>query len=212
MADIEHNAIADPQIHEPKGVVAAANGDILSKVGGVSAWVLPSSLSGVAKAPQFVQTADQIVANTVTETTILGTGVGTLTIPANVLKVGSLISCKVEGIVSDTANPSLRIRAKIGGVIIVDSGAVVLGGTANDHFALDVQMVVRAIGATGKLMSTGGAVTSKNDHFALVRAGASPDELTIDTTTSLLMDMTVEWGTANAGNTITGQICILRVD
>ena len=212
MANVEHNVLAGADLHEPKALAAASEDQVLTRKGATATWIDPKDLVGIVKAPLFIQTADLTVANSVTEVTILGAGLGTLIIPANSLKVGSVIICKVEGIVSDTMNPTLRVRIKAAGVTIVDSGAVSLGGTSDDHFAIDVQMIVRTIGTTGTMMTTGGVITSRNDHFGLVRAGASPDVSVINTTLGLAMDATVEWGTAATGNTITSQICVLKVD
>lgn len=42
MADVQHSAIADPDIHEPKGVAAAASGEVYVANGaGSGAWGLP---------------------------------------------------------------------------------------------------------------------------------------------------------------------------
>lgn len=44
IADIEHKDISDPNIHETKGVAAAVNGQVHARIGGLGAWVDPSSL------------------------------------------------------------------------------------------------------------------------------------------------------------------------
>lgn len=45
MADVQHKDITDPFIHETKGIVAATNGQVHAKVGGVGAFVTPSTLT-----------------------------------------------------------------------------------------------------------------------------------------------------------------------
>lgn len=206
MATVEHNVITDPEIHEPKGVAAAADGEVLSKVSGVSAWVQPSTLVGLQSLPIFVQTQDVIVQNTLTETTLIGVGEGSLILAANTIKVGGFIEATIQGVISRTANPTLRFRAKASGFTILDTGFKVISGITNGHWVARISAITRAIGTTGKIMLAGSFVTSGGDHFEMVRIGTSPDEVTLDTTVAIALDFTVEWGTADAANIINAQL------
>lgn len=165
---------------------------------------------GVQLLPIFVQIEDVIVANTVIETSMIGTGIGSLVLAANTIKIGGFIEATIQGIISATANPTIRFRAKANGFTILDTGAIVISGVSGDHFIAIVSASTRATGPTGKIMVVGSFVTSKGDHFAMVRAGPSPDEITLDTTLPTTLDFSVEWGTANASNIITTQL--IRVE
>lgn len=61
----------------------------------------------------FTSTATQTVASTVTETTILGTGSGSLTIAANYLTVGKLLRLYIRGLYSTPALNIGNISVKI---------------------------------------------------------------------------------------------------
>ena len=162
-----------------------------------------TALKSISTNTLFISTTDAVVLNTTDETTIVSTGVGSVIIPASKLnKIGVKFQTSVQGIISDTGNPSFELRVKLGGLTIGDSGANSLGSILNDHWRMDLEFVVRTIGVTGTIMATGGFVTAKDDHFSLVNLGT----LVIDTTVDQTLDVTVQWGSANASNTVTCQI------
>lgn len=154
----------------------------------------------------FISNVDVVVANTVTETTLTGAGVGSLTIPAADLVADVKFKVKAQGIITDTGNPSAQIRVKLGTVNIGDSGANNLGAISDDHWVLDLEFVIRTEGVAGTVMASGGFFTSKNDHFPLVNLGT----VVIDTTVDQTVDVTFQWGTASASNTVTAQILELE--
>lgn len=159
----------------------------------------------------FTATADATVANTAAETSILGTGVGTKTLPANFLVAGKTIRGKVRGILSDTLTPTINIKVKLGATVIMQTTAVALiTGLANAGFDLGFDMTCRTTGASGTVM--GGAMFFyANGTTAQVLAGAGTAAVTVDTTSSQVIDVSVTWGTASASNTITGQTVTLEV-
>lgn len=153
----------------------------------------------------FVTKADVTVADTVAETTLLGQGNGTLTIPANSTGIGDRFHFEAKGFMSSTANPTLRIQLKSGGVLLADTGAVPVGNLANGHWVLSGDVVTRAIGVGGSVVVSGSFITSADDHFEFV----SLTPVALDTTIDRVVDVTVTWGTALAGNTLTQQIAYL---
>jgi len=154
----------------------------------------------------FISNVDVTVENTVVETTIIGDGAGTVTIPGHKLKKDAKFLILAQGVVSDVANPTFQIRVKLGGVLLVDSGANTLNIQTDEHVTVMCEIMVRSIGVTGTVVALGDFQTSASDHFAMV--DASPT--VIDTTIDQLLDITVEWGTANASNTVTFQITELH--
>lgn len=151
----------------------------------------------------FTQTADQTVTNTVTETTILGTGVGTKTLPANFFAVGKTIRLRVGGVYSTPAlaTPSLIIKVKYGATVIATvTTTALLSGATNLEFDGEILITCRTTGASGTVMvhgdveyATGVAGTISVDP--LNNAGATT---TIDTTASNALDVTVQWDTATS--------------
>lgn len=153
----------------------------------------------------FVSTEDVTVANTITETTLLGAGNGSLTIPANSTGIGDRFAFSVQGIMSSMANPTVRIQLKSGGVLLADTGARVIGNLVNSHWIIEGDVVTRSIGETGTATISGSFTTSADDHFEFVNTVP----VTIDTTINRVVEVTVIWGAAAAGNTITTQIASL---
>lgn len=149
----------------------------------------------------FAQTSDQAVANTVTETSIIGTGNGTMTLPANYLVAGKTLRIRIGGVYSTPAlsTPSVLIKLKYGSTVIatVTTSSLLTAATAL-QFDGQAMITCRSVGTTGSvvvhgslLYSTGAVGTNSLD--ALNNAG-SPT--TIDTTTANLLDVTIIWDSA----------------
>lgn len=151
--------------------------------------------------PVFSQTASVTVGNTTTETTLIGAGTGSVTLPANFFIQGKSIRLQMRGVVSSTGGPNTRIRVKLGATTILDSGAVASAAGTNDGFVIDVLITCRTTGATGTVFAQG--------SYQELIVGANILDLaatatsTVDTTGTLALDITQEWGTMAAGNTLT---------
>ena len=153
----------------------------------------------------FVSTEDVTVVNTVAETTLLGAGNGSLIIPADTTAIGDRFAFTIQGIISSTANPTLRLQLKSGGVLLADTGASSIGNLTNGHWIITGDVVTRTIGGAGTVTISGSFTTSAGDHFEFVNIVP----VTIDTTINRVVDVTAIWGTAAVGNTITAQIASL---
>ncbi len=169
-----------------------------------------SRIGGVASKPgeaiaAFISTADVTVVNTVAETTLLGSGNGTLTVPADSTKIGDKFSFSIQGIMSSAGNPTLRLQLKSGAVILADTGVNSVGNLADGHWVITGEVVTRSLGVTGTSTISGSFITSAGDHFEFVNIVPS----ILDTTINRAVDVTAIWGTATAGNSITAQIASL---
>jgi hypothetical protein len=159
---------------------------------------------------QFSQTENKTVSNTVLETTLLGAGAGSLIIPAGSLVIGSIIRVNARGIISDTGTPTLQLRFKIGSTTYLDFGAVTFPTLTGTHaWSLSADITIRTIGASGTAIGNG---------IASVSVVGSPDMETSNTATSVIattvpntMELTVQWGTANASNSITATNVLIEV-
>lgn len=161
------------------------------------------SSTGYARA-LFTQTASATVANTVTETTVTAAGVGTLTLPANYFRIGTSLKIIATGYISDTGTPTLNIRFKLGSTTICSTGAVALAGTiSNNLWRVEVELTCRTVGATGTVIAQGKFEYDESTHAGTTEGMVSTATTTIDTTATQAVNLTVEWGTANASNTIT---------
>lgn len=169
-------------------------------------------LSGVI----FTQTADQTIANTVTETTMIGTGVGTLTLPANFFVAGKTIRIKMSGVYSTVAitGDTITIKVKYGSTVITTKAtSSLLTGATNLSWWGEIMITCRTTGSSGTVQSAG----SVRYQITTV-GGIAEDELnngaattTINTTTSNALDVTVTHGAANASNTIKSLVTAVEI-
>jgi hypothetical protein len=156
----------------------------------------------------FSQTASQTVANTVTTTTLFGSGVGTLTLPANFFRAGKTIRLTLMGYHSSTGNPNITVAASLGGTSICTTGAVASGNGASNAWLVNVEITCRTTGATGTVIGSG--VYSELQGSGRLAGIVATATTTIDTTASQAIDVTITWGTAAAGNTITATVATVE--
>lgn len=151
----------------------------------------------------FTQTADKVIANTTTETTMFGTGVGSLTVPANSLVAGRTYRIKMKGYASGTNGDTSAIKVKLGGAELASSTAT--WQTLTDvNFALEFDFTCRTTGATGTVVGNGYTLVSSGQGFSTVTMRALKDGVqTINTTINNAIDLTYQWSSASTGNTVT---------
>jgi len=166
-----------------------------SRVNGATSY-----LSGVI----FNQNSSVTVANTTTETSLLGTGLGSATLPANFATVGRSIRVRSYGYISNTDTPSATLRIKVGSVTILTSTETLPSGLSNALVEFDFTFRFATIGATGTIIGQGSTKITPGAFVSSVgRPLVMTEPVTIDTTVGNLLDVTYEWGTASDSNTIT---------
>ena len=171
--------------------------------------------NNLAHVPQsfFSLTSDVTVENTTTETTLIGSGSGSVSIPYPHV-VGCATNITTKGLLSDVANPTIRFRVYLeetgnptNSVLIADTNNFTLGIVTLAHFMVDLTFVFRSVGVSGSLMATGFVQYDDNNSMSAASLNnVSP--VSIDTTLDWDINITVEWGTASLSNTITNQITI----
>lgn len=169
--------------------------------------------NGVLSGAVGTSTADAAVANTTTETTLLGTVLGTYTIEASQINLaGKTVRVRVRGVVSDTLTPTLNIKFKIGGTTIVSTGAqTMVTSLANNSFECVVDLVTRTTGSSGTIMANG-MFNYNTPAFALVSEPmVITSTATVNLTTTQVIDVTATWSAASASNTITGQTVTVEI-
>lgn len=148
----------------------------------------------------FTQTATGTVANTTSETAISSTGVGSLTLPANFFVAGKTIRVQARGFHSSVSTPTIQIKVKFGSTVILDTGAINTGNGTNDGFLMEGVITCRSTGGSGTVLGQG---SYSELHTLGVKADmVNTTTTTIDTTASQTVSVTVTWGTAASGNTI----------
>lgn len=149
--------------------------------------------------PIFAQTNSVTVGNTVTETTLAGTGQGSLTLPAAFFVAGKTLRVRMSGYFSATAGPTIRLKLYFGATAILDTGAVTSSNLTDKFWTFDGTITCRTTGGTGTVMAQGVFIEDATAPFGAVNTTT----VTIDTTATQAVDLKVTWGTAAAGNTIT---------
>lgn len=122
----------------------------------------------------------------------------------------TLIRIKLWGVYSTDAVLAPTIRGKIkltnggGDTIVIDTGAItsVIGAT-NRGWSADITLSFRSTGVTATLEAQGFLEFATAATVALVVNAPNTSTFTIDATVAQTIKTTVQWGTADADNTIT---------
>jgi hypothetical protein len=161
----------------------------------------------------FAQTAlGTIITPILGETSLIGTGVGSLSVPANAFQVGDSFTAKICGYLSCANNEDIHIRVKSDGNVIADAGVFRLNIATNKYFEIALDFTITKIGGLGvaELFTNGQFSYNKNansnidgTNFALV------DSTAFDTTILNTLSVTAEWITSNVANKIQSQNSVL---
>jgi len=162
----------------------------------------------------YAQTENSVpVTATTVESSLIGIGVGTLSVPANAFKVGDSFLVKMYGRISCVGTATIEIRIKSGSVLLADTGVVALDVTTNRHWGLEVSFTIRSLGVAGVgSIGTGGlfnyiknsGLNFEGENFSTVNS------TTFDTTILNTIVITAQWNTNNTGNTIFSQLFVLN--
>lgn len=162
----------------------------------------------------YAQTANSTpITNTIVETSLINGGVGSLSVPANFFKIGDSFRAVMAGILNVANNQTIRIRVKSGSVILLDSLAQPITNITNDVFSLNVDFTIRQLGVAGvaSIVSLGTFHYVKTSNASVQGfAFNQVNNTTFDTTISNTLDITVQWGAADPGNSIYSDIFILN--
>lgn len=163
----------------------------------------------------FTQTADATVANTLTETTIFGTGTGTLTLPAAFFVAGKTVRIMMSGVYSTVAvtGDTVTVKIKYGSTVIASKATTgLLTGATNNYWFAEAIITCRTTGSSGTVQCSGGV------RYQVASSVVVEDELnnsaattTINTTTSNAIDVTVTHSAANASNSVKSLVASVEV-
>jgi hypothetical protein len=169
---------------------------------------------GTTNVGLYAQTASSTpITNTTTETSLLDGGVGTLFVPANTFKVGDSFHAILSGHISSVNNHTLRIRIKSDGTTLADTGTIVMAGSTNKHWKLEVYFTVRVLGGSGtaKIATAGTFMYTKDASNAFEGTNFSTETSTgFDTTVNNTLVITAQWGTADTRDSIYSEIFTLN--
>ena len=193
-------------IESDTNIVICNNGDeALGQVSDILALVPGSGL--------FVQTADQTVVNTITPTTLIGAGLGDVSVPANGFAVGDSFIGEMKGNINIGTVVDLTIKLQINGVDEVVVGPISMpniGSPGVDkYFKVDTAFTIRSLGTTGSVMSSINFSYEENasDKFD---SHTEVNLATLNTTVINTLDIKAEFSLADPSNLLTSQIFTLR--
>ena len=184
---------------------------VTSKVSGPQGPTGPAGPAGGL----FAQTANSTpVTATTVETSLVNGGVGSMSVPANGFAVGDSFNAALSGVMDAANNQTIRIRVKAGSVVLLDSGVQSLSNAIiDDIWTLNIDFTIRQIGAAGvaSIASFGRFTYVKTNNASLEGFGMNTiNSTTFDTTVSNTLDITVQWGSNNAGNSIYTDVFVLN--
>lgn len=161
--------------------------------------------ANVAMNALFTGTASVTVGNTGTETSLMPTGKGSLTIPANFLIPGKTVRLKLKGYYSTTTVPgNVTANFKLAGTTVVTTGAdAAVGSLTNLFWEAEVDVTCFTAGSSGTVWVQGRVMLEIAALGSDLNGMTNTSVTTVNTTTGLAIDFTWTWATANAANTIT---------
>jgi hypothetical protein len=162
----------------------------------------------------FAQTGNSTIITGITESTLINGGVGTLSVPANGFQIGDSFRAIFGGVMNAANNQTIRIKVKAGAITLLDSGVQNLGSSViNDVWSLNIDFTIRQIGGAGvaSIVSLGSFHYTKTNNASVQGFGFNVvNNTTFSTTINNTLDVTVQWGSNNAGNNIYSDIFILN--
>ncbi|NDC94538.1 hypothetical protein EB118_07135 [bacterium] len=153
------------------------------------------------------------VKGTTVESSLVAPGVGSLTLPANVFKVGDSFHAKLIGHISCVNSATLDLRVKSGSILLADTTVVNMNAATNKHWEINIYFTIRSIGVAGVAALASGGLFSYTKNSGTNFEGTNfsiVNNTTFDTTISNTLNVTAQWNTNNAGNSIYSEIFILN--
>jgi hypothetical protein len=174
-------------------------------------WVGVASNQSTGLSPGlFSQTSDSVaVTNTTVESSLISTGVGTLSVPANGFQVGAAYIAYLSGVMSSQNNATMEIHLRSNGFVLADTDPMILSATTGKFWELHVNFVIRAIGGGGvAAIVTSGRFSYNKDSGNIPESIGFSDvnNTTFDTTINNTLTVTATWGNASPSNSIQTRI------
>lgn len=162
----------------------------------------------------YSQIANSVpVSATIIEGTLIGSGLGVLNVPANGFSQGDSFRADFGGVLNSKNNDTLRIRVKAGSIVLGDSGLQTMPTSTNSIWQLALNFTIRATGVAG----VASIVSLGEFHYTKTSNGTQEgfafntiNSTTFDTTISNTLNVTAQWSSNSALNSIYSDIFILN--
>jgi hypothetical protein len=136
------------------------------------------------------------ISDSISESSLIGGGVGTLYIPANGFTKGDAYHAILTGHCTFHNNDTIQVKIKTGNVILVDIGVLTLSGATNTHWKLEIFFTINNIGGAGVAsISSGGAFQYASDAADKYNGAmfSTENSSTFNTTISNLLEITAQF-------------------
>lgn len=178
------------------------------------AYTIDQMVDYIGSRGLFTQIADSTpVTDTTDELTIIGDGLGSLFVPANGFVRGNTFRVYMEGNLSSLNNAELTINIRDNGNVLATTGAMTLVATSGNFYQMDITFVIRQVGAAGtaEIMTSGTFnYTKTSNNNPEVISFEQLNDTTFDTTSLSTLDITAQWGAADALNSIDTHVLTLQ--
>jgi len=129
---------------------------------------------------------------------LIGGGVGSLSVPANNFVQGDAYQATFSGVVNAENNKTLEITVKTGDVVLADTGIISMPGVTGDkRWRMDIDFSIREIGGTGTAeIATAGTIMFRTDASGdvVTQIFSDVNNTTFDTTIDNTLTVEAEWG------------------
>ena len=144
--------------------------------------------------------ASTAVSNTTTETEFDTN----YTLPANILKVGSLLRIRYQGIqTAQNSTNTLALKLYLGGTAGTALQAIAAAtGAANNVFAGEFYLVVRTVGASGTFVGWGAYTATPAASGTATMVVGIKASTAVDTTATQKVSVAATWSAASASNSV----------
>ena len=140
------------------------------------------------------------ITNTTDERSIVGTGVGGLSVPANGFSVGDSYHGKIGGVISCQNNDQITIRVKTGAVTLATTGLITLTPATSQGWEIELDFTIATTGVTGTICTNGNF--AYNRDTGSLQGHVFQDVVTFDTTITNTLDVHVQWAQAKTQDQI----------
>ena len=186
----------------------------ISVASGITGAGTPASPLIASNRGLYSQTTDSTpVTATIDPTTLIGTGVGNLSVPENRFIVGDSFRADFGGLMSAKIGENLRITIRTNTVILADSGLQSMGALTDAVWSLSIIFTIRQIGGTGV------ASIATFCNFTILQQSNGNSEgfgfnnvndFNFDTTVDNTLLVTAQWGSTDPLNSIYSDVFVLQ--
>lgn len=136
------------------------------------------------------------------------------TLPANILKAGSLLRIRYQGIqTAQNSTNTLALKLYLGGIGGTALQTIAAAqGAANNIFAGEFYLAVRTVGATGKFVGWGNYTATPAASATATMVVGNVAETTVDTTASKVIGVSAKFSVAGTGNANSARLDYLSVE